>query len=273
MMAGFIKAMLAPLASLGSAFAQGGPRRQYKWNKKAAEDANVMNRANQQWLLDQEKGIQAEQRQYDSPEAQMSRYKSAGLNPHLIYGTGSSAGQAFPIHSGDVPGVNIQAPSAAYPDVAGKFIAASQAQAQMGLTEARTVESGVNSALKSIQMDIAKTNPMLDPKVAAQVSDSMMRTADLKGSEAEFMKSHWVDVDANRSYRAYAAKIVTDVEAMVQRLGLNTADLSIKNKIFESKEFENALKEVQMQWLKDAQVTPEHIRQGLMLLLSKMLGR
>jgi len=60
---------------------------------------------------------------------------------------------------------------------------------------------------------------------------------------------------------------------MSQRIGLNTTDQKIKNQIFESKVFENAVKEIQVKWLKDGNVSPEHIRQGLMLLLSKMVGR
>lgn len=262
-----IAAIIGSVASTGQAIARGGPRRQYKWNKKAAEDQNRMNRENQQWLLDQERQLQAEAREYDSPEAQMKRYLAAGLNPHLIYGSGSSAGQAFPIHSGQLPGANVQAPSASYPDIAGGFIGAAQSAAQFGLTQARTVESETNAALKSIQTDIAKTNPMLSPWVAEWVSTSMAETARLKSMEARTWLAQKDQV------MNISRKINAEIEALTQKLGLNTVDLEIRNRILESKEFENAVKEVQAQWLKDAQVSPEHIRQGLMLLLTKMLGR
>ena len=64
---------------------------------------------------------------------------------------------------------------------------------------------------------------------------------------------------------------MAEVENAVQRLGLNTSDLAIKNQILQSKEFENVVKELNAKFLKDAQVTPEHIRQALMLLLQKMV--
>lgn len=244
-------------------------RRQYKWNKKAAEDSNRANRENQQWLLEQERMLQQEQREYDSPKAQMERYIAAGLNPHLIYGTGSSAGNAFPIHAGNLPAYNVAPPSVGYPDPVGSFIGASNQYAQTQLTQARTSESWVNQALKDIQIDIAKTNPMLNPTVASWVSDSMEETARLKTMESRSWMSNMPGSDA---YMKITAKVNSEVEAMTQRLGLNTADLAIKNRILESKEFENAVKQIQAQWLRDGDLTPEHIRQGLMLLLTKMLG-
>lgn len=250
-----------------SAAVQGGPRRQYKWNKRAASDANEMNRANQQWLLEQQKSIQAEQRAYDSPQAQMERYIAAGLNPHLIYGTGSSAGQAFAMNAPGMPAVNIQAPSAAYPNPVPSFIGASQALAGVGLTEAKTEESIAKQALIQIQTEIAKTNPMLSPSVASWVAASMQETARLKTMESRTWLAQEHDV------MRISAKVNAELDALVQRVGLNTADLAIKNKILESKEFENVIKEVQAKFLKDADVSPEHIRQFMMLLLSKMLGR
>lgn len=251
------------------AITQGGPRRQYKWNKRAAQDANVMNRENQQWLLEQNKRIQQEQREYDSAAAQMARYKAAGLNPHLIYGSGGGAGGAFAIDAGNMPGANVQPPSARYPDVVGSFLGAGQALAQTRLAEARTAETEANTALKEIQTDIAKTNPMLSPGVASWVSTSMMEAARLKSLESR----QWMSKVYGEDVSKISKKVSMEIEAMSQRLGLNTADLDIKNKILESKEFENAVKLIQVEWLKDGEMSPEHIRQGLMLILSKMLGK
>lgn len=266
-----IASILPELAVAGvQAVTRGGPRRQYKWNKKAAEDANVMNRANQQWLLEQNRILQEEQREYDSAASQMARYKAAGLNPHLIYGSGSSsAGGTFPIDAGGVPGVNVAPPSASYPDVGGSFIRAGQALANTALAEARTSETAANEALKLVQVEIAKTNPMLSPDVAGWVSTAMMETARLKSLESR----SWMANVYGTQVHKITAKVNAELESMIQRLGLNAADLAIKNKVFESKEFENAVKEINAKWLQDASVSPEHIRQGMMLLLSKMLGR
>lgn len=259
--------LLPIVGPVASAITQGGPRRQYKWNRRAARDANVMNRENQQWLLEQNRALQDEQRKYDSPRSQMDRYIAAGLNPNMIYGSGSSAGQAFPIDAGSVPGVNIQPPSARYPDITGSFLGAAQSVAQTELIQQRTQESQTNQALKEVMIDIAKTNPMLQPWVSEWVATAMSETARLKSLESR----SWMS--SSEGVLKISQKVNAEIENMTQRLGLNTADLQIKNKIFESKEFENAIKQINAQWLQDGDMSPEHIRQGLMLILSKMIGK
>lgn len=248
------------------------PQRQYRWNRRAMEDANALNRANQQWLLEQQKGLRDEARLYDSPEAQMARLKAAGLNPHLIYGSGSSAGGAFPIDAGQIAPARLDAPQAAMPDPVGNFLAASRGFAGLELTGAKTAESLMRAQSNEIQIEIAKTNPMLSPEVAKAVSKAMENAAELKSAQDWYIKNSWID-QGDRTSRIYVAKIENEIALTWQKLGLNTTDLAIKNKILESKEFENAIKEIQTRWLKDGDITPEHIRQGLMLILTKMLGR
>lgn len=257
------------------AISRGGPRRQYKWNKRAAEDTNRMNRDNAIWALEENKKIQNEQRVYDSAEAQMARYKSAGLNPHLIYGSGaSSSGGTFPISTQGIAPSRIDAPSAAYPDLAGSFLQAGQTMANTSLTQAKTEESYINQALKEIQTDIAKTNPMLNPGVYQSMIGSMSALADAKMKEA---KAYWSirENTTESSFERYTLgekKITQEIEAMAQKLGLNNADLKIRNQIFESKDYENAIRKIQAAWLTDGDISPEHIRQGLMLFLQQMLG-
>lgn len=258
------------LTTAASAISKGGPKRQYKWNKKAAQDQNAMNRENAEWLLEQNRQLSMEQREYDSPAAQMQRYKDAGLNPMLIYGQGTSGNMGSPVQVGGLPGVNLQAPEASYPDVAATYLGASQVMAGIGLTQARTTESGLKQQAIAVQNEIAKTNPMLNPAVAKAVSDMMENSARLKSSESWYLRNSWDHRDGS-SEKMYVRRIHAEVEAAMQKLGLNTTDLAIKNKILESKEFENVVKELNAKWLKDGDVTPEHIRQGFMLLLQKMV--
>lgn len=271
---GFIASMLPGMVSSGiSAITQGGPRRQYKWNKKAAEWNQSTNRANQEWLLEQNKRLQEEQRIYDDPKSQMARYKAAGLNPHLIYGgSGSSGGGAFPIDAGSMPPANVQPPSAHYPDIGSSFLRAGQAIAQTNLAEARAGEVAMNTAYKSVLIDIAKSNPMLKPGVAESIAQMTQSTAMLKAREAEYMRGAWMDRDRDHSERLYVAKIRMELENELQRLGLNTVDLEIKNKILESKEFENFLKEIQVKWMRDNEITPQLILQSGMQILKQLLG-
>lgn len=261
-----IAAIISGVASGASGVSRGGPRRQFKWNQRSAMFQNRINRENQQWLMEQEREIQREQREYDSPQSQMKRYIAAGLNPHLIYGTGSSAGQAFPIHAASMPGVSMGPVDASYPDLAGSFMSAGQTYANTQLAMQRVSESQANEALKQIMTDIAKANPMLNPSVAQWVSTSMQETARLKSMEAR----HWL-ADDSPGFSKVGARVNAELDAALQRIGLNTSDLKIKNQILESKEFENTIKEVQAKWLKDGDVSPQHVWQAMMLILGKMI--
>lgn len=251
-----------------SAISKGGPRRQYKWNKKAANDANAMNRENALWALEENRKIQQEQRVYDSPASQMARYKEAGLNPHLIYGSGgSSAGGAFPISTQGIAPSRIDAPNASYPDLAATYLQAGQTMAQTELAEAKTAESGYKQEALSIQNAIARANPMLDPGVAEWVKTSTEETARLKAIESRA----WMSKSREMDIMKVQEKINGQLQEMYQKIGLNTTDQNIRNKILQSKEFENAIKAIQVNWLKDAEITPQHIYQGILMLLSKML--
>lgn len=258
------------IPAVANSVSRGGPRRQFKWNMRAAYKTNEMNLQNQEATLQRNLQIQKEQREYDSPAAQMARYKAAGLNPHLIYGgSGSSAGGAFPVDAGSPGSAAIQPASASYGSFGSDFLAAGQTMANTELSQARVLETQANTALKEIQLDIAKTNPMLQPWVSTWVATAMQETARLKTMEAR----SWMARDRGEYQTRISQKVANEVETMAQRLGLNTLDLSIKNKILESKGFENAVKEIQANWLKDGDITSQHVYQGFMLLFSKMLGK
>lgn len=73
------------------------------WGQRRTNQANVDNAIQQQqmaqnWNLEQ----WHRQNQYNTPKAQMERFKQAGLNPNLIYGQGSpgNAAQVAPAKSG-----------------------------------------------------------------------------------------------------------------------------------------------------------------------------
>lgn len=269
--AAFLSAIMPAVVTAGQGITNAmGVKRQYKYNVKAMHEQNKLNRENQEWALEQNRKLLAEQLAYDSPEAQMARYKAAGLNPHLIYGQGSSGTQGSPISIG-APDSRMAPVDASIPNYAGTFLSAQQQVAQLGLTDARTEQTMMKTQADAMQVEIAKTNPMLNPSVASWVASSMEETAKLKAMEARFLMHR--NKGETISDTRMANKIEMEIELMSQRLGLNTADIAIRNKILESKEYENAVKELQANWLKNGDFTPEHIRQGLMLLLSKMIGR
>lgn len=245
------------------------PQRQYKWNKKAMMDENALNRQNQEWMLDQNKQLLQEQRAYDSAKAQMERFKEAGLNPNLIYG--QTAGSSGPISVG-APTAHLDAPQVPRMDLSGEYISAARAGLDRGLVEQKTYESSMKQQVMAVQNEIARANPMLNPQVAASVANGMQAVADSKSEEySQLWMKHYDKAGSNEYWQLGARKIEADVKALEQRLGLNNADLSIRNRILESKEFENAIKEIQVKWLKDGELNPEHVRQGLMLILNNLM--
>lgn len=266
-------AWLLPVARalLGSGTQLFGQQRQKRHNEQLAQQQNQMNRENMEYSFQQNQKMLEQQLAYDSPEAQMARYKKAGLNPHLIYGQGSSGNQGQPLQFGQAPSTNIQNTDMQLPNASGMFMQAMMQQSQLGLNQTRQENISMNTQAQQVQTEIARTNPMLQPRVAEWVSSSMEEIARLKTLESRYLthQNPWETFDQTKA----GQRIMAETEGLIQKLGLNNIDLQIRNKIFESKEFENALKEIQMNWLKQGDVTPEHIRQGLMLLLSKMIGR
>ncbi len=86
-------ALIGAGGAAASAFSQGNQNRK---NRQWTEDMNSLqySRNVDFWNM---------QNEYNSPQAQMGRFKEGGLNPHLIYGNGtSSAGNAGSIQTPDI---------------------------------------------------------------------------------------------------------------------------------------------------------------------------
>jgi len=70
---------------------------------------NIINANTQIWANQQNYKLWKEQMAYNHPSQQMARYREAGLNPNLIYGTGqASAGNATPAPNMQPPRVDLQ---------------------------------------------------------------------------------------------------------------------------------------------------------------------
>lgn len=264
------------------AITQGGPRRQYKWNKRAAEDTNRMNRENAEWNLQQNERLQREQREYDSPQSQMARYRAAGLNPNLIYGGGSgSSGGTFAITAPGIAPTRVDAPDASYPDVARSFLEAGQTLAQTNLTEYKLHSEAAKAAVAKAQEELIRSNPMLDPHVRQSVVFEMEATANRKAQEERYIADFAPGEKKTRAEMRYDLgqnKVESDITGILADLGVTNKkgelleiDKKIKNEILQSKQFENALKKIQVDWMKDGDITWQHIYQGLLLLISKMM--
>lgn len=89
------------------------------WNMQNQRDDETWNRQNEYNMM-----LWNKQNAYDSPSAQMSRYKEAGLNPHLIYGQSNTGGAVATanLESGNLQGSpSAKAYNPRVPDYGGIF--------------------------------------------------------------------------------------------------------------------------------------------------------
>lgn len=249
-------------------------KKQFKWMKKTAEYQNEMNRSNVLWQLDLDKRIQEEQRLYDSPSAQMQRFKDAGLNPNLIYGGGShSAGGTFGIQASNVAPISTEVPS--YSDSVGNFIAASQANATIRNTKARTELTNMQEQVQDTVRRINELDPMINPDIAKEVGNMMLQNASLSAARDSWMQRGWYeDGTGPNSYGAlpYIAEIRNRIEGAYKDLKLQDADLQRRNQILESNEFMLKIQQLSKDFLEDFDLGPEGWRRIAMLLFSRFFG-
>jgi len=128
---------------------------------------------------------------YNDPSAQQARLKKAGLNPHLIYGTGTAANtsqQARTGHANNTPAV---AP-------------------QIRFSAQKGIENIIAAQQAGLQTDnLKKQNDLLDATIAGK---------DIENRRAEF------DLDFNKSinsYRQEGARL--DIEGRRQSIGIEQA--------------------------------------------------
>lgn len=230
-------------------------------DKQAKSNARLAQFQNSQNLK-----YQAQQNEYNSPEQQMARFKSAGLNPNLIYGQGNPGNQSAPVHYPDVK-------PADYQKVMDNFVPAmnqtAMTQAQTQAINAKTVESTAKTELIKQQKLVLEKNPLLDKRGFEAIISGLMSTADIKASESGIKQMDKFFAEATRGTQA--DKVFREVELLEQRFKLGEADLKIKAEILNSQQFKNAILEVQKKFMTDGDITPQHILQFIQLLLMKAL--
>lgn len=183
-------------------------------NTMAATRQNERNQANwatqNQWNIDQWN----RQNEYNSPQAQMARYKEAGLNPHLIYGTGSaSAGNASTVNKSDIKGYS--------------------------RAEAKSVTQGMDAygdyaRFKNIeaQTDNVKQQENLNKQSAyLKATENSVKSLDLQRDQATYGES----IDAikvnleQQEHNARKAGIEADVSEGSKQARINMAGQQLRN--------------------------------------------
>lgn len=255
---------------------KGGPKRQYKYNKKLAEFQNELNRANAEWAFQKELELRNYQAEYDAPKQQMARFKDAGLNPNLIYGQGSPGSFEAPSFP-SVPGVSVgQVDAGVFGNIGTEFNQARLMAAQTDLTKAKTEESTIKQDLISAQAAVTKANPYLEPGYVKSMVAQLEATAKMKQQEASWrLRETWsMDSEGQMVLDAKGVQLLNkQLDLLEQRFNLGTQDAKVKAQIIQSKEFQNALSEIQVEWMKNGDITPQHIYQGIFMLLQSMMRK
>lgn len=218
-----------------------------------------------------------QQNAYNSPKSQMARFQQAGLNPNLVYQQGNPGNQSTTLSQPE----GLQRGGS---DFVSGFNQSSVAQSQVAAQGAQKLRTEAMTEVAKLQAKVLQKNPHLSDGYVEALVKSMQETASQKASEAKiagkqadwFTDKPWretVDAQGNLIFDNTSngwRKMDAELQLLFQRYDLGTGDLKLKAEVLQSKVFQNALQEIQLKWLKDSEITPQHIFQGIMLLLSKM---
>lgn len=251
---------------------------QSRANKKAAQWSNEMNVANNDVAYNRQQELLKFQLDYNSPTAQMDRFKQAGLNPNLVYGQGSPGNmQSAPEPPKPAPVNRQPIDMSQVSALAMQVQQMKMMQAQTDLTEAKTDESTVKQDLIRAQTAVAEANPYLSAGYVQSLVSQMESTARMKKQEADWKLSETQQYVNGQHMGTGPAKGVVAMEQQLalleQKFNLGEKDLKVKAQIIQSKDFQNALQQIQVEWMKNAEITPQHIYQGIMLFLQMLMRK
>lgn len=215
-----------------------------------------------------------QQLEYNSPESQMKRYKEAGLNPHLIYGQGTPGNQVAPLQSPSLESPDYQSLSR---EVVDSTMRAGLQAHQVQAIDANTAKAQAQTAVSALQARVLEANPSLNPTGYNAIIDSLKAAAESKMAEATIAKDkalwwkHLSDRGDGTWMRNGWNKMEQELKLLEQRFKLGEADQKVKAEILQSKDFQNELQRIQLSWMKDGDITPQHIYQFITMFLMKML--
>lgn len=209
---------------------------------------------------------------YNSPMAQMQRFKDAGLNPNLIYGQGSpgnmQSAPPVPVHKAPAaPQISMMIPA-----IGSMLADLKLKEAQTDLIREKTDESGYKQELLQVQTEVAKNNPYLAPGYLQSVVSQMSSIARMKEQEATWnLDMTQIQAGRDTGVPMGIAKMQKQFSLLEQKYNLGNKDLKIKSEIVQSKQFLNDLQEIQRNWMRDGEITPEVIKQFLFMFLQSLM--
>lgn len=247
-----IPLIAAGITAVGNLFSQ---HKQNKANRKLA-----------QFQADQDRLNIDRANRYNSPASQMLRYQDAGLNKNLIYGQGSPGNQTAAQKYPDIRPTDYKnLMDGVLPAYNQSRLADSQVQAQ----NASTLQKYAMAEVNKVQAEVLRRNPLLDNAGFTAIIDGLKAAATLKQEQS--VGQHLQNKVTDMSSGHIVNKLYHEVELLEQRFKLGQQDSKIKAEILTSKEFNNAILEVQKKFMTDGEVTPQHILQFIQLILMKAL--
>lgn len=235
-------------------------RAQKKSNQELAE---FQASANERYLKNQ--------LDYNTPQQQMLRFQEAGLNPNLVYGQGNPGNQSAALSYPDVKPPDLQAITANLGPLVNQSL---MTQSQTSAIDAKTNKTYVETQLAQLQKRVLEKNPLLDDVGFKAIIDGLVSTARIKESDAKIkgLQSQFYDMTSFQSGQKFMhEKMFKELDLLNQRYDLGNLDATLKSQVIKSKDFQNALQEIQVRWMKDADITPQHVYQFIQLLLLKLL--
>lgn len=208
------------------------------------------------------------QNAYNTPSSQRQRFEDAGYNPNLFYGQGNPGNQSGPLSYPDIGRTNMALPEL-IPLVNQSVLTQSQVQA----TNAKTLHSYASTELSKLQAKVLSQNPLLREGALEAIVSALKSTAQIKESEADMTswKQAFMSGNVDRGFSPGIDKMYAELDLLEQRFNLGAQDAAIKAQILKSKEFQNAILEVQKKFMTESDITPQHVLQFIQLLLMKML--
>lgn len=233
--------------------------------------ANKQRKANQKLQESQMAASQAatdRMNAYNTPKAQMARFQDAGLNPNLIYGQGSAGNQSSPSQVPEIRPTDYQAVPNFLQQISPQVNQAMLTQSQLQANDARTAQTYAQTEVSRLQAELIKANPLLDDEGFKATIEGLKSAASLKALQVKSSDIALKVQDATQGMQA--EKVFREVQLLEQKFNLGTADSAIKAQVLKSKEFQNAILEVQKNFMTDGDITPQHILQFVQMLILKL---
>lgn len=236
--------------------------------KKNTERQIESNKGLAQFQADANEKYLAQQNEYNKPANQMARFQEAGLNPNLVYGQGSPGNQSQALSYPEIKPADYQSRTNAQDTIA-MFNQNRLASSQVSAQNAQTMQRVAQTSVARLQAQVLAKNPALNDSGFKAMIDNLVASAQLKEQQVRGQKI--ANTQAAGMGPAAIEKVYQETRLLEQKFNLGTQDSRIKAEIMKSKEFQNAILEVQKKFMTDGDITPQHIMQFIQLILMKAL--